>query len=409
MPNRLSRAAGPLAAAALLAGCASLEPPAGVGAGTASAPSTGVCFDPAAAPALAAPAEPQCANAELLAYDGLLVLAPHPDDESLGFGGLASLYREQDKPVTVVVVTDGDAYCEACRLWKNSSVRGAPCVANELSNLATPAVDSFAEVRRGESTAAAATLGLPPPAFLGYPDTSLAAAWSYLEAGTVQQPLRRSDFSGCRDCETCEGGYGEGPPTELTAATLMAALRKRIAASSPRTLVATTHWLDGHGDHAGLGQLVRRINGELAEPRPVAFAVIHAHTKKDTAHPDCWYPAPRALACPCAAEEACATADPTWVARLARHRFRPEWPAALPDDADYGAERQLCLPPPLWQGEAAIKLAAVRSYASQLGSLARAGSHPAGLNGIMDCNGYLGSFVRRTEAFVLVDPQIPSD
>ncbi|HEV8579844.1 MAG TPA: hypothetical protein VGX68_12280, partial [Thermoanaerobaculia bacterium] len=143
----------------------------------------------------------------------------------------------------------------------------------------------------------------------------------------------------------------------------------------------------------------------LAQPRPVAFAVIHAHTPKDTAHPDCWYPAPRALACPCAAEEACATADPTWVARLASHRFHPEWPAALPDDADYGVARQLCLPPPLWQGEAAAKLAAVRSYASQRGTLARAGSHPAGLEGIMDCNGYLGSFVRRTEAFVLVDPQ----
>jgi LmbE family N-acetylglucosaminyl deacetylase len=386
-----------------------MKPPTGVGAGTPSAPSTGVCFDPAAAPPLAAPAEPQCANAELLAYDGLLVLGPHPDDEVLGFGGLASAYREQGKPVAVVVVTDGDAYCEACRLWKNSSVRGAPCVANELSNLATPAIDSFAEVRRGESAAAAAALGLPPPTFLGYPDTGLAAAWSNLEAGTPQRPLRRSDFSGCRDCETCEGGYGEGPPTELTAATLMAALRERIAASSPRTLLATTHWLDGHGDHAALGQLVRRVNGELAQPRPVAFAVIHAHTPKDTAHPDCWYPAPRALACPCAAEEACATADPTWVARLARHRFRPEWPAALPDDADYGAERQLCLPAPLWQGEAAAKLAAVRSYASQLGSLARAGSHPAGLDRIMDCNGYLGSFVRRTEAFVLVDPQTPSD
>lgn len=384
-------------------------PAAGIGAGTASAPSTGVCFDPAAAPPLAAPAEPQCANAELLAYDGLLVLGPHPDDEALGFGGLASAYREQGKPVTVVVVTDGDAYCEACRLWKNSSVRGAPCVANELSNLATPAVDSFAEVRRGESAAAAAALGLPPPTFLGYPDTGLAAAWSNLEAGATQRPLRRSDFSHCSDCETCKGGYGEGPPTELTAATLTAALRERIAASSPRTLLATTHWLDGHGDHAGLGQLVRRINSELAQPRPAAFAVIHAHTPKDTAHPDCWYPAPRAVACPCAAEEACATADPTWVARLARHRFRPEWPAALPDDADYGAARQLCLPAPLWQGETAAKLAAVRSYASQRGTLARAGSHPAGLDGIMDCNGYLGSFVRRTEVFVLVDPQSPSN
>ena len=63
-----------------------------------------------------------------------------------------------------------------------------------------------------------------------------------------------------------------------------------------------------------------------------------------------------------------------------------------------------CVANELWRGEAATKLAAVRSYASQLGTLARAGSDPPGLDGIMDCSGYLGSFVRRTEAFVLVDP-----
>jgi hypothetical protein len=46
----------------------------------------------------------------------------------------------------------------------------------------------------------------------------------------------------------------------------------------------------------------------------------------------------------------------------------------------------------------------VRAYASQLGRLAREGSHPAALEGIIDCNGYLMSFVRRTEMFVLVRP-----
>lgn len=408
MLKRLNAALAVGLVAATLIACSSAAPPAdggaGVGVGTASAPSTGACFDPAAAPSLAAPPAPVCANDELLAYDGLLVVGPHPDDEALGFGGLASAFHAQGKPVTVLVTTDGDAYCDACRLWKSSSVHGAVCDARDLSNLATPEVDSFAEVRRGESAQAAAALGLPAPTFLGYPDTGLAVAWRNLEAGELQRPLRRSDFGHCRDCETCSGGYGEGPATELTAATLIATLRQRIAATSPRTLLATTHWLDGHGDHAAAGHFVRRLNGELAEPRTVAYAVIHAHTPKGTAHPDCWYPAPAALACPCAAEEACATGDPTWVASLARHRFRPDWPAALPDDAEYGTEKQLCLDEALWQGESATKLAAVRSYASQLGSRARQGSHPPGLDMIMDCNGYLGSFVRRTEAFVLETP-----
>src|ERR671928_999451 len=78
-----------------------------------------------------------CDNDALTAYPALLVLAPHPDDEALGFTGLVDAYLRAGKPVHVVVVTDGDAYCEACALWKNSSMAGPTCTAAELSNFAT--------------------------------------------------------------------------------------------------------------------------------------------------------------------------------------------------------------------------------------------------------------------------------
>ncbi len=46
-----------------------------------------------------------------------LVLAPHPDDETLGAGGLISLLREHDVPVSVVAITDGEnAYPELADL-----------------------------------------------------------------------------------------------------------------------------------------------------------------------------------------------------------------------------------------------------------------------------------------------------
>ncbi len=141
----------------------------------------------------------------------------------------------------------------------------------------------------------------------------------------------------------------------------------------------------------------------MPRPRAVAYAVIHAHTPKQTSHPDCWYPGPAAAACPCANDERCATANVSWVESLARHRLHPDWAWLPPDDADYGTWKQLCLAEPLWSGDAPKKLAAVRSYASQIGTLARNGSHPPGLSGIMDCNGYLTSFVRKTEPFVLVE------
>ena len=39
----------------------------------------------------------------------LLVLAPHPDDESLGCGGLIALLRDAKATVTVIFVTSGSA------------------------------------------------------------------------------------------------------------------------------------------------------------------------------------------------------------------------------------------------------------------------------------------------------------
>jgi LmbE family N-acetylglucosaminyl deacetylase len=361
------------------------------------------CPSPESSVAVSAPPELSCDNEALTAFDGLLVLAPHPDDEVLAFAGLIKAYLNLGKPVEIVVTTDGDAYCDACRFWKSTSVRGPTCSAEDLSNFATPAVDSFAEVRHGESSAAVSILGASPPTFLGYPDKGLAAAWSNAQAGDLSKRLRRSDFSHCSDCETCIGGSGEGPETDLTAASLMETLSARISATSENSLVATSHWLDGHGDHAALGSFVKTLNGELQVPRTVAYGVIHANTAKDTPYPDCWYPLPQALSCSCAVEE-CATEDPTWIAALRKHRFRPDWPAGLPDDVAYGEETQLCLAEEMYRGETALKLTAVTSYKSQLGFAARTGEVPDHLEGIVDCNGYLTSFVRSTEAFVLVAP-----
>ena len=357
----------------------------------------------ATATAAQAPAPP-CDNEALTAFDGLLVLAPHPDDETLVFAGLVTAYMRAGKPVEVVVVTDGDGYCHACRFWKNASTQGPTCGAADLSNFATSAVDSFGEVRRCESVAAAAILGRRPPRFLGYPDTGLGAARANLQRGEAAKRLRRSDFSQCADCDTCPAGYAGGPETELTAASLQSALVELLAATGEGTLVATTHWLDGHGDHAALGSFVRTLNAGLARPRHTAFAVVHAKTAKSTSHPDCWYPGPQALVCPCLNDEERALADPTWIADLRRHRTRPDLPAALPDDADYGEPRHLCLPDDLVVGPAATKLAAVAAYRSQLGSTALAGALSPGLDALIDCNGYLISFVRRTEVFVLEAP-----
>ena len=46
-----------------------------------------------------------------------IVIAPHPDDETLGAGGLIAFQRRRGVPVTIVAVTNGEAaYSDAVRL-----------------------------------------------------------------------------------------------------------------------------------------------------------------------------------------------------------------------------------------------------------------------------------------------------
>jgi len=339
----------------------------------------------------------KCDNAELTNFDGLLILAPHPDDEILGFTGLAGEFVRQGKPVRTVVVTDGDAYCDACTFWTTGSINGKTCDALTLSNLETAEIDSLAEVRQAESTAAASILGRPAPEFLTYPDTGLGVARANVEDGDPDRILKRSDFSSCASCGECQAGYGAGPETRLSASTLITSLDEIIGAATRNTLIATTHRLDSHPDHAALGAFVSERAAAIGNGRTVAFAVIHANTTNGYAAADCWYPGPAAKDCACFDEER-AEHQTGWLDALRAHREQPDWPQVLPDDIDYGEASQLCL-------DDATRLAkprAINAFGTQLGTTGQVpGILPASSEGLLDCSGYLRSFGRQTEVFVV--------
>ena len=87
------------------------------------------------------------------------MVAPHPDDETLGFGGTALAAAARGVAVRTVIVSDGGA------AWPGLS-------AHERTRLERS--------RRRESRSAAALLGLPQPLFLGLPDGDLPAQESRL-------------------------------------------------------------------------------------------------------------------------------------------------------------------------------------------------------------------------------------
>lgn len=81
----------------------------------------------------------------------VLIVAPHPDDETLGCGGAIALLRQLNIPVQVLVVSDGT------KSHPNSLVYPPP---------------ALKKLREQESLAALAILGVAPEAvtFLGLPD-----------------------------------------------------------------------------------------------------------------------------------------------------------------------------------------------------------------------------------------------
>ncbi|WP_043697836.1 PIG-L deacetylase family protein [Luteibacter sp. 9133] len=138
----------------------------------------------------------------LLAGRALVVIAPHPDDESLGMGGLLASAQSMGTPVTVVFLTDGEG-----------SHVGSPSFPPE----------TLARWRRAEATDALFALGIPPTSarFLALGDARLDA---------------------------------------LSATTREAAMNALRACVPSPALVCVTARTDPHGDHRAASSIVNDID-----------------------------------------------------------------------------------------------------------------------------------------------------
>ena len=118
---------------------------------------------PVASPAV----RPASGSMQLGEGDRILVLAPHPDDEVLGAGGVLREAVRRGLPTRVVFLTNGDS-----NEWSFLAYRKRPVILPR-------AVLAMGTMRRQEALAATEALGVPARdvSFLGYPDYGTLAIW----------------------------------------------------------------------------------------------------------------------------------------------------------------------------------------------------------------------------------------
>jgi LmbE family N-acetylglucosaminyl deacetylase len=190
------------------------------------------------------------------ASDSILVVAPHPDDESLCCAGVMRRALAQGARVSIVWVTGGDAFELDARLVERSlrpGVRG---------------LRKLGEQRVAEAMAAADELGIAPANrfVLGYPDRGI----QRLMLDHYFVPYR-SRYTGQSSVAFANA---VSPSAPYEGRRLDADLRRVIDGVRP-TYVFIASPLDAHPDHSASGEFVMRLMGERNQLDRLYYWIIH--------------------------------------------------------------------------------------------------------------------------------------
>lgn len=211
---------------------------------------------PSQEPPPAAPELPRMRD--ISSTDSVLVVSPHPDDESLCCGGLIDTARRVGANVAVVWVTYGDAF-KWDAMVVEKTVRPRPGTYHEL-----------AKQRGTEARTAASILDVPADAqfFLGYPDRGvLSLLFDYYHPGTPW----RSRFTGDN---TVVYQDAMRPGASYDGEDLVEDFTDVVERVKP-TLVLAPSPQDTHPDHRAAGLLALRVMGSRGEPDRLRFWVVH--------------------------------------------------------------------------------------------------------------------------------------
>ena len=170
----------------------------------------------------------------------LLVVAPHPDDETLGAGGLIQRVLHAGGAVKVVFITSGDGFPAGVTL------------ARHIQHPQAQDYREYGRQRQQEAKQALATLGVSPKhvRFLGFPDSGLCPlqmTYPIDNGRNYLSPFTLEDRPPTADVVLPRIEYnGEDLTKELT----------WVLAHFRPTLVVTLHPLDRHPDHCATYRFV---------------------------------------------------------------------------------------------------------------------------------------------------------
>ena len=184
----------------------------------------------ATAAPLVPPAEPSFSP-----IDRILVLAPHPDDEVLGAGGVLQRAVARGLPVAVAFLTYGDLNEGSFLTYRLHPV------------LEPSAVRAMGEVRRQEALAADRILGVPASGltFLGYPDGGT------LDLFTAHWGTRLPGHGRLTRSRAVPYPTALRPGAPYRGEEVLADLKEIFTRFRP-TQVFVSHPADRHPDHAAL-------------------------------------------------------------------------------------------------------------------------------------------------------------
>jgi len=207
-------------------------------------------------PAAAAAAPPPEAAPRIDAATSLLVVAPHPDDETLCCAGVIQRVAHAGGRVSVVWITSGDASLLDLVFIERSLLPSAA----RLRDLAAR--------RMREAREASALLGVPPTGqlFLGYPDRGVLRLLTdhratpytsrYTDAAAVPYPA--AGFP---------GHPYTGESLERDFAAVLAQVRP--------TLILAPSARDSHPDHRAAGLLTAAVSARTGPPVTVRYWIVH--------------------------------------------------------------------------------------------------------------------------------------